>query len=327
MASFRLWHASDLHLARKPSQVDPKYLLPALFTNRPKTWIPAWASSFQPHVAIDAARTILSFPRDAVVVSGDVATTGQLADQLAALIFLRGSAATGSAPWLAVSYGRLWPTIHAARSVVAIPGNHDRYTMAPVPYSPGDQTCNTTLSWPKGRRAKKLVSLRKAGETLHLLGVDCSLASGDSGGRPFGALARGRVTKTGLVELAALTARYAQNGAVAWVVHWPPEASAPASLHALVDESKLVDLAARLDVCLIMSGHTHTADVYRTINGVPVACCGSTSQYVADEPNSMLDVTLEVSGQVCRSVSATYWEYTGRGSAAFQPKRTSPSRW
>jgi 3',5'-cyclic AMP phosphodiesterase CpdA len=303
---FKLLHLSDLHLAATPRQVDWLTFVRGLPRGQmpPQGWVGAWASSHHPGIVVEAARTVAVVDPDALVISGDLVTSGERQDVAMGNVFLNGAGAYQQ-QWLTVQAGQIFATVGRARARAVIPGNHDRYGAL---YSPGGRHCEAMMGWPQGKRVGPLARLQANGASLCILGIDCSLSANDFPSPPFGHLARGRVTDQILNEIRQAHAQLPGSGAVLWVVHWPPEFAPPVWLHDLINENALIQLGAALGVSLIVSGHTHRHAVYRTSSGIPVVCCGSTSQFAVGHGNTLQEIAVDVQGSQA-TVDVNTWTY------------------
>lgn len=245
MAVFRILHASDFHFARVAHQVGiPDWLQAWLGNNQLPQGIWAPVSS-QGDIYVSAFAAFVDANRlglDGLVVTGDLATTGNPADIRAAYRFLYSPAAQGHLN------RRGKPTLEAAGKerkvpLLYLPGNHDRFRSY---HLPGGRTFDRYLggAWQPGQGAQLLHIFERDGETLILIGVDFSLRASDLGGLvmglPFGYLGRGRVYPKRLRQLRKLTRKAKEahpQSALLWLLHFEPEATDPSL--ALLDEHLL----------------------------------------------------------------------------------------
>jgi predicted phosphodiesterase len=315
MARFSIVHLSDLHLADVPRQVDPFTILKN-FTQviRNQGWLPpgwnqAWVSSHNPIVVIEAARRALLLAPDAVVITGDLATSGDVAD-IATVSELLASPPLPAAPWLAATpKGQTPGTLSTAKKLFTIPGNHDRYQAhwQQTYYDPGATTCDPVLGWPTGATVVARGTLSSGSDNLSFVGIDCSLDANDVGDVPFGHLAQGRVPPNFQGAVHRVHAQL-PAGAIAWLVHWPAEFQTFSYGHNLIGEAELLRVARAEGVAFILSGHTHETRAYRTTANIPVFCCGSTSQHVVAGGNDLLELKVTVAGRSA-TVNAAQWRY------------------
>ena len=237
---------------------------------------------------------------DAVVITGDLATTGSANDIGAVSEFLHSSPSSRQ-PYL---NSKQEATLAAVASPVwYLPGNHDRF--------------EPTRSWirvgkflfpkffdPGGTLFDKLIDFKS--DPVHVLGVvedssnspsirvvliaaDFSLKQfGDHEGL-YGWLAQGLIDDQILQKLEYTTeaqrAEHNENHAgtlcVLWAIHFPPGFPHISGTNRLLKEELLIDKAKQLGVSAILAGHTHEQVRYRKPKmSLDVLCCGSTTQYV-----------------------------------------------
>ena len=137
MVTFRLLHASDFHLAETPYKAGTTTAgWVAKF--KPKKLSRPWLQiSHDPHVlrAFAVFAHGIAHEIDALIVTGDLSTTGRRVDLHAAKAFLTDPA-VGATPL--TSEGE--PTLSAygkRNRLDVLPGNHDRYRSAARLYRPG----------------------------------------------------------------------------------------------------------------------------------------------------------------------------------------------
>ena len=304
MPRFRLVHLSDLHLARTPRQVDLLQAgrnMPQLLQGNRLSWF----SSYLPAALRTAAAFVYRRHRDldGVLITGDLATTGYRPDDLLLAKTVVSAPNPGQRHLLPHPFnatGR-FPTVRHVPTAW-IPGNHDRY--ASNLFAPGGRAFDQIVGW-AGTGAQR-VTLATG---LHVVGLDCSmraLSPLDSG---LERLAVGEVCDQLLDEARAASARTADDDALLWLVHWPPEFDGGDRQMRLEGEARLLALADELDVDLVLSGHTHETRVYLTSVGVPVVCCGTTSQSLSGAtPHSLLELTFARAGRLFSAV-VDVWEF------------------
>lgn len=335
MPTIRILHASDLHISIHKNMVSPIDQLTQLGNVKlnPTTLaqLAKWAtralkaflkkmtaSSYEPDVLKHLTLFIYNNARqkkvdgedqieqgddkvDAVLLSGDVATTGSQLDIDKVKSFLNSSIdpihpyenLNGEATLTAVSI-----------PVWIVPGNHDRFeptrrlflfqsVLLPRFFVPGARRFDQIIDfqhaparelgalpdWPSGATPLRVV----------VLGADFSLKQlGDHDGF-YGWLAQGRVYDDVLQQLidkteAAKDKHKAYNQGVLcilWVVHFPPGYPHLSKPHRLLFESKLTNAANKYGVKAILAGHTHEQVSYRKPGTTfDVLCCGTTTQYV-----------------------------------------------
>jgi 3',5'-cyclic AMP phosphodiesterase CpdA len=291
MAVFRILHASDLHFARLAHLVGIPDLLQAWLQNYSAPqgiWSPV---SSQGDIYVSAFAAFVEANRqglDAIVISGDLATTGDPADVRAAHRYLYSPAVHG------YLNGRGKPTLQAAdkkhqKPLLCLPGNHDRFRSY---HLPGSRNFDHYFgaAWHARQGAQILYDLTRDGQTLILIGVDFSLRKSDLDGAvlglPFGYLGRGRAYKQRIRQLTALTRKAKKqhpHSAILWVMHFEPNA-ADQSL-TLLDEPLLAQAAQKEPVDALLCGHTHAANSKKKFAKIPLFVCGTTTQHASRHGN------------------------------------------
>lgn len=238
---------------------------------------------------------------DAVLLSGDLATTGNQLDIDKVKRFLNSSIhprhpyenEDNEATLTAVSI-----------PVWFIPGNHDRFEptakfflyrggLFPRFFDPGAQRFDQLMDF-KHTPARELGALPDWSKgavpfRVVVLGADFSLKQlGDHDGL-FGWLAQGRVYDDVLQQLIHKTeevvAKHSEYSegclCILWSVHFPPGFPHISSAHRLLFEAQLTKAANNCGVRAILAGHTHEQVRYRKPGtGFDVLCCGTTTQFV-----------------------------------------------
>lgn len=293
---------------------------------------PYYPSSFNLDVAVELARTIrLQTPDlDALVLTGDLATTGHDSDLGVATRFMRGDLPEHWSPFAV-------PALVQPDSfpVVALPGNHDRYEgVALFPNSKAFER-HVDEDWSFGSGAThsiagtdprvKLLRLEKSNVALVLSFADFTLASEHDGEGLTGYIGQGRVGRELLQDLVRSTRvalaearRDGLHAAAAWVVHYPPEFDGISQSLQLLDDAVLVAAASDLGVPLVLAGHTHEARSYvcksSVAGGSPVrvVCAGAATGVSANEVFEFAVLRIDVG--LNRMVSITLEPYRWDGS-------------
>jgi 3',5'-cyclic AMP phosphodiesterase CpdA len=280
--AFRLLHLSDLHFASIPYRAGIPDWPDVTLSGHPLV-VPAKVSSHDPHLAEAAARFAHQTRPDAVVISGDLATTGNHSDLASALEFVESP--VGDSPWTNAD-GRA--TLRGAvrlENIGILPGNHDRFRGLLL--RPNDREFDRIFSryWPHDRGVEVLVVLAGGDEHLAIVGADFSLHRAKDAKGPLGHLGQGRVNPTTLMELVAETRRVREEyerTAVLWVVHFPPMFPNNGKSLELLDPEALVMAAEQEGIEHLLCGHTHRALTYNTgPSQVLVHCIGTATQYVS----------------------------------------------
>jgi len=340
MASIRILHASDLHISARPksytSVVDRVSAALSLKRLRntlkhPATSIgnlrrTALVSTYEQALLSHFAKLIyddcnnhpihnLGTPVDAIILTGDLATTGLQKDLERVSEFLDGPP---SATNPAVSINN-YPTLGGVNRAVLgdrdetlpvwiLPGNHDRYRrVAPTPnsrftidYSPGGRNFERILSnyWghpfsglpDHGPDVLEFPTLIKDSLHVTIIAADFNLKDKhDRVGVWYHKYAQGRVYPAILKRLIEAT-RDARNRyrdehphVILWAIHFPPEFPKATAAMRLIDEDLLLQAATNLRVGAILSGHTHKHLFYKTALNTRqrVVCAGTATQSYA----------------------------------------------
>jgi 3',5'-cyclic AMP phosphodiesterase CpdA len=301
MAIFSLIHASDFHIGSRPDFINGYDIgsfrgwFKQAFSREisgsltPSTFWPDVASRFT-HDMDQQTDDI-----DAIVLTGDIATTGSSSDINAAAGFIRGKVPPN---WVSSSRAFRPLLSNALPPIILMPGNHDRYT--PPALTPQSLEFEKAFGkqWDLGQFPSNGISnnrfahsfaLRKDGCALVLCTVDFSLPALSDSTSSFGFLGQG-IVKTQrrtpyanfspLDELIDQT-RWAQeneeNCSVVWCVHFPPKFPGITNEMQLIDEHYLLAAAEELGIKLILSGHTHEYNTYLIGPSTRVVCCGTTT--------------------------------------------------
>jgi 3',5'-cyclic AMP phosphodiesterase CpdA len=285
MPVFRLLHASDLHLGRIPGQIGFPDAVRGLGGG---SWAPVSSHSRSCTDALADFVYANGAGLDVIVLSGDLATTGDPADLRAARRYITAPAVSGAVS----TWNR--PTLQAAQKpIVWIPGNHDRFRRF---HFPGGTNFDRAFGdcWRARQGAQCLWVGKREEATLVLLGVDFTLRASDLGGGLhfgflLGFLGQGRVYPRRLQALRRETqhARRRFPGcAVVWVLHFEPDS--PHSFLALLDDHLLANALTQEAVAAVLCGHTHRSDVAKRFANTPVFVCGTTTQHAAPFGNGFL---------------------------------------
>jgi len=230
---------------------------------------------------------------DAIVLSGDLATTGAADDLSAVIQFMEGVPVHGD---YQTAEGQ--PTLLAARKpILIIPGNHDRFGAALAMYPPGAVVFDHILGayWNAGQGAQELWTCRKAESTLVILGADLTLRPGEIGEGPWGYLAQGRAYRDTLTRLRDITESARRRDPLAivvWVIHFDPTVEDGA--HALLDSHHFREAVEQQQVPTVLCGHVHYnySTPFATAN---LYVCGTTTQHYAPWGNRLNLIEIDVS--------------------------------
>lgn len=302
MATFRILHVSDLHLAqiartinfidtrsvRQHAVLAYKRLRGSSTTLRYRR-----PTSHDPAAVYNLAAHLYQNPDvDLILITGDIATTGDLSDQQTAHELLT---AQPEHRWTSAHQR---PTLRGAMAPVAIlPGNHDRYTRIQFPFGTAGAAFDAVFReyWPAGQDAFEIGVLRKEGEWLGIVGADFTLRKGDA----TDALAQtgeGEVYQDILANLRSRTremrdqieTRTGARVAIIWAVHFAPAFKGCKPLLGLRNEDALLTAAKEEQVFHILCGHTHESRTYALQvkkTYVHIYCAGTAAAYDAKHGN------------------------------------------
>ncbi len=239
---------------------------------------------------------------DAVILTGDLATTGTVDDINTVKTFLKGP--------FDPKYPYLSPNHESTLAAVKIPvwyfpGNHDRYhptwgvvwiNRLPFPkfFEPGGKNYDHQFWDFSSQPVRVLGGLSTSvsgGSPLRVVTIaaDFSLKQfGDHEGT-YGWLAQGKVYDDVLDQLVQTTeaeiANHKQSGSgalcILWAIHFPPEFPHIGKSNRLMAEELLIGKCKQCGVKAILAGHTHEQVRYcKPGMGFEVLCCGTTTQHV-----------------------------------------------
>lgn len=307
MASVRILHASDLHIAQQPNIVSladrftPGTLKDAVSRRMlASSYNPAILTRLTGFVEKQIARNSL----DAILLTGDIATTGTQADLKKAYEFVNEPATRDS---MLDGLARLG----AVRiPLLLLPGNHDRYQRF---YKPGGTLFDSVFGSRWNGPVMSFDPLTKPGLKVTVIAADFTLSSEARCRGKLGWLGQGRVEGPILDQLENKTKQLpvADRQCVIWAIHFPPVYPGLSPLLELLDGDILVLRANRCGVRAILSGHTHEAIRYRRPGmNFDVFCAGTASQAFAPEGNHFQ--IIEITSDGSTNVSIVNEEYTLR---------------
>lgn len=339
MAQFRLIHASDMHFAAQSGLINAYdtrgfwgLVGQAFSPNFKQTVV---LSSFNPDTAAAFAHAVGTAANsiDAVILTGDIATTGRTEDLIAARAFLQGHADT----FLPNRSAALVGPAHMP-PVIIMPGNHDRYTRLPffpeskefeAVFGPHwDFQSQPVASWHATHRFVRTTVLQKHSSLLALCRVDFSLTEkNQSDPGPLDYMGQGRVRSKSaargpldaLDELIAQTKAVQQLAAdvqVIWCVHFPPGFPDIRPEMRLIDEDDLLSAAQTQDIKLVLSGHTHQYANYLINQGAArVICCGTTCGTAHNDQNVFLELLIDTADLLNPQVTQRRWNPSARSKS------------
>jgi 3',5'-cyclic AMP phosphodiesterase CpdA len=309
--TFRLLHLSDFHIAATPRVLGGPDVVHA-FQFPLGSIQPFSSSSYCPDLARAVARYAFKKANrfDALLVTGDLATTGKQGDLLPAHEYVSapGQSAplawnpTGWAPWLAATG---LPTLTSpGLPILLLPGNHDRFEG--LFRHAGGTRFNTIFgrSWRPGN-VQTIGILTLGKESLAIIAADfclaCDADADTATDGPWAHLGQGKAYSAITNELIQETQRRRQRHsplAVVWAVHFPPEFMGLDGTLRLLDEQNLIAAAKTAGVHHLFCGHTHEPREYPLASAptVMVHCAGSAIQYCVPLPhkNAIHPTNIEV---------------------------------
>ena len=299
MPTINLLHISDLHMAETPMRAE----LASLWRKPKNAYRRVREKEFMASHNPEVVNRLAAFAYkrreyiDAIVITGDIATTGSTVDLMAGYRLI--TAQPDRIPYLtADGEGTLnLPDV----PIFILPGNHDRYVPTKRKYSltAGGREFHRIFS--RWWKADVEVYKAKSGNyELGVLAADFSLqdASHASFLSMWNKWAQGRIYPQILTTLENLTVQFhldarsnGKKSAAIWAIHYPPHydygSKVKGLAHRLNDEDKLINAARRCKVELILAGHTHEHRYYPGGLVTPfIFCAGTSSQFGPAEPGN-----------------------------------------
>ncbi|MDX6497270.1 MAG: Calcineurin-like phosphoesterase [Blastocatellia bacterium] len=301
MESIRILHASDLHIANIANLKSPIDHLSARsiwgtirHRNVATSYDPSILKAFSDFVAA-------SHPLDAILLTGDIATTGEYADLVRAHRFIGGRFSTA---WFS-GYPGIFPDPELSRTLAPIwliPGNHDRLTKTGNAFNPGGHLFHKVFNdyWTGDVRSYPVIE--KDSFAVAVIGADFSLRRSRDCRCPFlNKYAQGKVYDDVLKQLVLQTnsvrSTWLDELVVLWGIHFPPNYDDISRSMRLVDEESLISAANECGVDAILSGHTHKRLNYRH-EGMQfdVLCAGTVSEFQPTQMNHFQIINVWANG-------------------------------
>lgn len=334
MATIRILHASDLHLAKNSRQRSPVDKFSDLsgedlgFLNLSKLafetfkalLLKAAASSYDPELlkslawfVYENARRKFSATRvlveddgpekiDAVILTGDLATTGDAKDIGKVKDFLT---APFDSRYIYLSAAKQATLTASQIPVWYLPGNHDRFVATldfefvhnlafPRIFNPGGHNFDVQLQNFQAEPVRVLGYLKEpltknSSLCVIVLAADFSLKRFEDHEGLYGWLAQGKVDLEDILpRLVKKTneeiAKHKASGAGVicplWAIHFPPGFPHIKKGSRLIGQKELIQAAKGCGVKAVLAGHTHEQTSYRKPGmNFDVLCCGTTTQY------------------------------------------------
>jgi len=243
-----------------------------------------FATSYHPLALDSLINFVLSRDElNAIVLSGDIATTGFEPDLLKAKEFLEGPPAGAFSAGASVLANIDVP-------VWVLPGNHDRfiYTGQEWFFSPGGTLFDQILSNHWSGKVRAYPPLRNVNDRLSvlLLAADFGLQKSSDSTRlhRFNKLAQGRVYEQVLATLESETISQQRHEILEcpnhqlvtlWAIHFPPAFEGLSASKSLLQAADLVSKAEALNIQAVLAGHTHIHRDYDASPHVRVLCAGT----------------------------------------------------
>lgn len=381
-SAVRILHASDLHISvyerlRSPLDLlgdldDPLDMSARGVADKQrllKNLIKAWrekraASSYDPKALHALAEFIYENAKrkldadgkeiteegdgklDAVIITGDLATTGSVDDVEMVEKFLSAEF-DPRVPHRSVEGDYRRATLSAVTiPILCLPGNHDRFVPTldlyrhkyPIFFAPGGTEFDLQIanySHASVRDPVLLTGDLSQGQRLKVavLGADLTLRHFGEHEGFYGWLAQGKAhddTCRSLVAATRWLRKQKSEGdilCVLWAIHFPPAFPGVRRHSRLLDERKFIEAANRAGVDAVLAGHTHQQATYRRpAMSFKVFCCGTTAQHEPrasvggrDEQDpakgnlfQIITITADSGGRV--ELSAKDYRYSNAGS-------------
>ncbi len=285
---FRFLHVSDLHLCQESNRKNFLTLL----EDPPSKYIDVGRSAWRygPQALINptsyngptlAALSEFVYNRpgayDAILISGDLATSGTAIDHAIAYSYVDGDPVN---KWRD-SDNR--PVLSQSRAnVLVCPGNHDNYNGV-SPRKPSNVHFVLKFGTKYLPRFKEFVGhtiLAGEDHALAIIYADFGFQANQDARNSIHLYGGGRVHSTVIGEMVARTVRFRtsnalphRNRSVVWMIHFAPYNSGNWTLD-LTDRHIVIDEASRMGVKHILCGHTHEKNTF-TQKGVTVHCAGA----------------------------------------------------
>lgn len=284
---------------------------------------------------------------DAVVLTGDLATTGTTADIEQVSKFL-GARSNPRLPHKSDEEEYRGATLSAVKvPILCLPGNHDRFIPTreiydkkyPIFFRPGGTNFDRQLIDYRQKPIQEIeissdVSTNRELKVV-ILAADFSLESFEDHEGIYGWLAQGRAYSDKRRQLVERTEELRGTKhehellCVIWAMHFPPYYPRYPSYGRLIGEEKIIREANRTGVSAILAGHTHEQLTYRHPGwGFWVLCSGTTTQhepltiaqpYTADVKDGnffqIISITADEAGRI--KLSSKDYRYSDSGDGSF----------
>lgn len=303
---FKFLHISDLHLCLEVNRRN----LASLVVTRPSRFIDVAKSAYQFGVrsllhpasyrapALAAlSEFIYSRPAayDAIIVTGDVATSGTAIDHNLAFDYV------DKQPTDQWRHGKSPVLCKGNTPVVVCPGNHDNYSHNGSHPTPMNFMLKFDKYMPQfGLERVGHLVLHEGNNAVALIYADFGFQSASDAGGKFHLMGGGKVHQGVINELIKKTRRFFSDPnlqnykrSVIWMIHFAPF-ECPSKYLELTDRQLVIDAAKKYGVKNIVCGHTHESSIYDA-GGVRVFCSGAATSVECQ--NEIHELTLDVTTQ------------------------------
>jgi 3',5'-cyclic AMP phosphodiesterase CpdA len=329
MASVTLLHISDLHISSVPAIPEINRRSPGNLINTVSKGIFAASHSNSKLGAIVNLVNAEQKKLDAIVITGDIATTGLDHDLNKALEFvdgpppISGGSISGGVPFLgslSTPIGSLPTLMGTHLPIFLLPGNHDRYKhlLGGLGYAPGGRNFHKWFGgyWTDDVNVNVVT---KEDFAVGVIAADFSLRGRGDSKRPKSknSYAQGKVYPDILQKLKNVTQSFKDENTekdifIIWAIHFPPVNPHIRSYMKLIGDDSLVALANRLGVALILSGHTHNPfELSSPKMKFRVLCAGSAAQFDCPEGNHCQIISINNEDEGCW-VGVRHFEFDSR---------------
>ncbi|MHC2585405.1 metallophosphoesterase family protein [Bradyrhizobium diazoefficiens] len=332
MVKFNIVHLTDLHFGGMPKRPNilskARHKLPSVWNGTwllPPTHDPKIASSLASWLYQKAAALAATGDQlDAIVLSGDLATTGMQTDLEAALRYI--DTAPASTYFRSPARGQhaadddLATIAGLAAHYLVVPGNHDRFEnnncdaggthfdSVFAKYWSGSKTRGVT-----GKIIEKATS-QAAGSSLERLAIFCvdGCLRDPAHAKPkLAQKSQGAVYRETAIELKTRTEAARQmfpDISVIWVIHFPPHYSIPPR-EAMRHYFHIEQASRSLNVDVILSGHTHVNFVYPADRASLIWNGGSATQFAEGHGNWIQLLDIDVAKNQIQQASRYNYRY------------------
>jgi DNA repair exonuclease SbcCD nuclease subunit len=305
MTSVKILHISDLHISKNP------YLTPMNRRSLKDIYKAILRGTYAASYSQGILKALVEFVHsrkgslDAILITGDISTTGLDYDLQQARRFVEG---VPDAHDIRTTGG--FPTISGAGlPIFLLPGNHDRYKLLlrRLGYAPGNRRFHQVFHnhW---RADVKSDFIIKGDLAVGIFAADFSLRKwyhADALPNIFvNAHAQGKVYPDILTELENATSTFQDENNEEhdvfslWAVHFPLVPTHKESYMKLINSDNLISSANASEVFLVLSGHTHDPFDFSSPRMLFRALgTGTTTEFASSEGNYCQIISIENSDE------------------------------